>query len=117
MTLSKTNLFLSEKENILANEYLEKGYFVLNGLNTSSNSYGDEILSIARNRTTAPAATYEDEHHITYHTDKSWKSEVVEFFSAIKSSKPVTLGNSMDALKLMNIIDKIYSFNNIGKEK
>ena len=97
--------------------FLEKGYFVLNGLKTSSNSYGDEILSIARNRTTAPAATYEDEHHIAYHTDKSWKSEAVEFFSAIKSSKPITLGNSMDALKLMNIIDKIYSFNNIGKEK
>ena len=90
--------------------FLEKGYFVLNGLKTSSNTYGDEILTIARNRSTAPAATWEDEEDITYHTDESWHSEAVEFFSAIKSNKEVKIGNSTDALKLMEIIDKIYYF-------
>ena len=90
--------------------FLEKGYLVLNGLKTSSNSYGSEVLTIARNRSTAPAATWEDEEHITYHTDESGKSEVIEFFSAIKSKRPITSGNSMDALKLMRIVDRIYSF-------
>ena len=90
--------------------FLEKGYLVLNGLKTSSNSYGDEILTIAKNRSTAPVATWEDEEDITYHTDESWQSEAVEFFSAIKSNRPVAVGNSSDALKLMKIIDKIYSF-------
>tara|TARA_B100001013_G_scaffold344160_1_gene273714 strand:- start:1826 stop:2818 length:993 start_codon:yes stop_codon:yes gene_type:complete len=90
--------------------FLEKGYLVLNGLKTSSNSYGEEILTIAKNRSTAPVATWKDEKNITYHTDKSWESELTEFFSAIKSNREVKLGNSSDALKLMKIIDKIYSF-------
>ena len=90
--------------------FLEKGYLVLNGLKTSSNSYGEEILTIAKNRSTAPAATWKDEKNITYHTDESWESELTEFFSAIKSNREVKLGNSSDALKLMKIIDKIYSF-------
>ena len=90
--------------------FLEKGYFVLNGLKTSSNSYGDEILTIARNRSVAPAATWEDEKDTTFHTDESWKSEAYEFFSSIKSNKSVKIGNSSDALKLMRIVDKIYSY-------
>ena len=94
--------------------FLEKGYMVLNGLKTSSNSYGEEVLSIAKNRSTAPAATWEDEEDITYHTDESWRSEVNEFFSAILHKRNVRVGNSDDALKLMRIVDKIYSFKKIG---
>ncbi len=90
--------------------FLEKGYLVLNGLKTSSNTYGDEVLSIAKNRTTAPAATWEDEEHITYHIDESWKSEINEFFTAIEDNRGVKTGNSGDALKLMHIVDKIYSY-------
>ena len=88
--------------------FLEKGYLVLNGLKTSSGTYGDEILSIAKNRTTAPAATWEDEERITYHTDMSWRSEIELFFNAILNDAPIEIGNSSDALKLMKIIDKIY---------
>tara|TARA_Y100001970_G_scaffold2704_1_gene3173 strand:+ start:24561 stop:25562 length:1002 start_codon:yes stop_codon:yes gene_type:complete len=90
--------------------FLEKGYLVLNGLKTSSNTYGDEILTIAKNRTTAPSATWKDEEDIKFHNDQSWYSEMDEFFSAIKSNRKVTVGNSTDALKLMKIIDKIYTF-------
>ena len=90
--------------------FLEKGYLILNGLKTSSNSYGNEIQTITKNRSQAPAATWEDEEDITYHTDESWRSEAVEFFSAIQSNRSVAYGNSADALKLMEVIDKIYSF-------
>ena len=90
--------------------FLEKGYLILNGLKTSSNSYGNEILTITKNRSIAPAATWEDEEDITYHTDESWRSEALEFFSAIQSDRSVAIGNSADALKLMEVIDKIYSF-------
>ena len=90
--------------------FLEKGYLILNGLKTSSNSYGNEILTITKNRSIAPAATWEDEEDITYHTDESWRSEAVEFFSAIQSNRAVAIGYSADALNLMKIIDKIYSF-------
>ena len=90
--------------------FLERGYFVLNGLKTSSNSYGDEILTIAKNRSTAPAATWIDDEEITYNDDESWKSEAKDFFSAISFNRKVTTGSSSDALKLMKVIDKIYAF-------
>jgi len=92
--------------------FLEKGYLVLNGLKTSSNTYGDETLSVAKNRSTAPAATWEDEEHITYHNDRSWEIEIDEFFEAIKEKRPVTSGSSGDAARLMKVIDTIYSFKN-----
>ena len=88
--------------------FLEKGYLVLNGLKTSSGTYGDEILSIAKNRSTAPAATWEDEEHITYHVNNSWQSEIDHFFDAIINDKNIKIGNSSDALKLMKVVDKIY---------
>ena len=88
--------------------FMEKGYLVLNGLKTSSGTYGDEVLSIARNRTIAPRATWEDEEKITFHTDTSWRSEVTHFFSAIKNDSIIRIGNSKDALTLMNLIDRIY---------
>ncbi len=90
--------------------FLEKGCLVLNGLKTSSNTYGDEVLTITRNRSSAPAATWEDEEHITYHTDKSTESEIKEFFSAIDDGRSVRIGSSGDALQLMRIVDNIYSF-------
>ena len=90
--------------------FLEEGYLVLNGLKTSSGTYGDEVLSIAKNRSTAPAATWKDEEEITYLTDKSWQSEADEFISSIKKQRKVNIGSSADALKLMKIIDQIYAF-------
>jgi len=90
--------------------FLEKGYLILNGLKTSSNSYGDEVLTITKNRSVAPAATWEDEENITYHMDESWTSEAEEYFSAIRLERKVKIGNSVDALALMKIIDKIYTF-------
>ena len=94
--------------------FLDKGYLVLNGLKTSSNSYSDEILTIAKNRSSAPAATWEDETEITYHTNESWESEITEFISCIKENRSVQIGSSNDALKIMKIIDKIYSFKKDG---
>ena len=88
--------------------FMEKGYMVLNGLKTPSGTYGNEVLSIAKNRTTAPAATWKDEERIIFDTDISWKSEVNHFLSAIMEDKPIEIGTSRDALKVMRLIDKIY---------
>lgn len=90
--------------------FLEKGYLVINGLKTSSGTYGDEILTIARNRSSAPAASWEDEVTKEYRIDTSWNSEIIEFFSAIDENRPVKFGNSNDALVLMEIVDKIYEY-------
>lgn len=88
--------------------FFERGYCVLNGLRTTSQTYGDEVLTYAKNRTTAPAATWEDEEHITFHEDKFWNSEVNIFLQAIRDNSSIPIGNSEDALRLMKIIDKIY---------
>lgn len=88
--------------------FLENGYMVLNGLKTSSGTYGDEILSIAKNRTTAPAASWKDEEHFTFATDSSWESEIDHFFDAINNNTDITIGNSRDALEIMKLIDLTY---------
>jgi len=89
--------------------FLEEGYLVLNGLKTSSGTYGDEVLSIAKNRTTAPAATWRDEEKITYDTNNCWRSEIDHFFDAIEKGNRIENGNSDDALEVMNMIDMIYN--------
>ena len=88
--------------------FLEKGYMVLNGLITSSMSYGEEVLSVTKNRSKTPAATWKDEVKIQYLTNNCWRYEMSNFFNAIDNDLPVTIGNSEDALRLMKIIDKCY---------
>jgi predicted dehydrogenase len=88
--------------------FLEKGYMVLNGLITSTMSYGEEVLSIAKSRTAAPAATWKDEERSTYTLNNSWRYEMEHFFNAIDNNTPVQIGNSDDARKLMRIIDACY---------
>lgn len=92
--------------------FLEKGYMVLNGLITSTMSYGEEILSIAKNRSTAPAATWKDEVKTQYIDDHSWRYELEHFLDAIENDTPIQIGSSEDAHKLMTIIDEIYKSKN-----
>lgn len=88
--------------------FLEKGYIVINGLLTSSGTYGQETLTIAKNRTTAPMATWSDEEHMTYDINNSWRYETDHFVQAIQKNAAVQVGTSQDALRLMRLIDKIY---------
>jgi 1,5-anhydro-D-fructose reductase (1,5-anhydro-D-mannitol-forming) len=88
--------------------FLERGYMVVNGLKTSSGTYGDEVLTVARNRSTAPAATWEDEVKHRYETDSSWSSEVQMFADAVTGKGEVRLGSSDHALAVLDLIDRIY---------
>ncbi len=88
--------------------FLEKGYLVLNGLKTSSKSYGKETLTIAKNRSVSPAATWKDEKKINFKKDNSMQNEVKDFLLSIKNNKKIKIGNSDDALKIMRTISKIY---------
>lgn len=89
--------------------FMERGYLVLNGLKTSSGTYGDEVLNIAKNRTIAPASTWKDEEKITFETDFSFRNEMDHFFSCIETKSPIKYGNSQDALKIMTLLDTIYA--------
>ena len=89
--------------------FMECGHMALNGLATSSKSYGSEQLTVAMNRSKAPAATWEDEERLTYETDTSWDTEIRMFFDAIEKDTPITSGNSAQALAVMRLIDRIYT--------
>ncbi|MBJ3778748.1 Gfo/Idh/MocA family protein [Acuticoccus mangrovi] len=88
--------------------FLERGYIVLNGLKTSSNSYGEEELTWAKNRSVAPAATWEDEERMVFSTDSSWDSEAEMFLRSVLDGAPVEYGSSLQALQVMRLIDTIY---------
>lgn len=92
--------------------FLEKGYLVLNGLKTSSKSYGNETLTIAKNRSASPAATWKDEKKIKFKKDNSMQNEVKEFFLSIRKNTKIKVGSSKDALKIMKTISEIYKKSN-----
>jgi predicted dehydrogenase len=87
---------------------MDRGYITINGLKTSSNTYGDEAMSIAKNRTAPPAAIWTKEEDLVFHIDNSWKKELEIFAHSIRNDKAVPVGNTKDALKVMALIDRIY---------
>lgn len=89
--------------------FLERGYITINGLKTSSNTYGDEAMSIAKNRSRPPASVWTQQEDIVFHTDYSWQKELAVFVESIHTKGPVPTGNSQDALKLMRIVEKVYA--------
>ncbi len=89
--------------------FLESGYMVLNGLKTSSGTYGEEELSVAKNRSKAPAATWDDEERFHFAIDNSWKRESEHFIGAILNDEEVSIGHSGDALAVMELIEDIYN--------
>jgi len=90
--------------------FLTKGHVILNGLLTSSGTYGEEELSIARNRFYAgPSVSWENEEKTTYGVNTSWENEMRLFFECIEHDIPVPECNIADALKVMELVDRIYS--------
>ncbi len=88
--------------------FLERGHIVLNGLKTSSNSYGNEELTVERNRHTGPSIEWGEKQVYYYENDTSWLSEIEHFFDCINHNRPVQHGCSRDALRLMKLVDKVY---------
>ena len=89
--------------------FMERGYFTINGLKTSSNMYGDEVLTIAGNRSSPPAAIWTDEEKVVYHVDTSWLREMRIFVDAIQNDGDISVGNTKDALKVMRLVEKVYN--------
>jgi 1,5-anhydro-D-fructose reductase (1,5-anhydro-D-mannitol-forming) len=89
--------------------FMEQGYIVLNGLKTSSDSYGEEKLTIALDRSQAPAATWTDEQQHIFTIDDSWERELTLFRDAILNDCPIKTCGIEDAMHLMEMVDKVYS--------
>jgi predicted dehydrogenase len=89
--------------------FLEGGALVLNGLKTSSGVYGEEVLTIKRNRSHLHDGRHELEEEHTYDADESWRSEVQHFVDCVTTNCTQRYGSSFDALRLMQLIDGTYA--------
>jgi hypothetical protein len=81
----------------------------LNGLKTSSNSYGDETLNMATNRTQAPSVSWANEEEQTFTINDSWERELTFFCDAVLKDKPIETCGIDDAIRLMTMVDKVYA--------
>ena len=89
--------------------FLTKGHIVINGLKTSSNSYGDEVLVLERNKLAGPGVAWGKPVTRQFHVDTSWDSEVSDFFDCVQHGASVRQGSSRDAHRVLDLIGRIYA--------
>ncbi len=85
--------------------YLSGGYLSVNGILTSTRSYGDETLTVAR-RSALPGPPTEET--IYFDEDPSWAAEIDAFIRCIREDTPVVSGSSLQALRAMQLVHDIY---------
>ena len=88
--------------------FLRDGYIVLNGLKTSSNTYGREKLTYVLRKKNTPSTIKRKEVIKRYSSNKSWINELNLFFKYIRKKQKAKSSNSSDALKIMKLLDLIY---------
>jgi predicted dehydrogenase len=89
---------------------LEGGYLTAQGLLSKSGSYGRETLIIGRRPAEEDdvAPGNPREQIVYYDKDQSWDLQVQELVNCIKNDLPVTDSSSLDALRVMEIVDTVY---------
>lgn len=89
---------------------LDAGYLNLNGILSSTRSYGDETITFARRQFEDESFAFGKprEEIIFFDRDDSWQLEVNHFVDAIVQDRPVESGNSDDALQAMKLVEAIY---------
>ncbi|MBF0386282.1 MAG: Gfo/Idh/MocA family oxidoreductase [Candidatus Omnitrophica bacterium] len=85
---------------------LTKGSLILSGILSNSKSYGAETITIVRASANDGGDPFEE--MIRYNEDNSWRDEVFDFASAVIGDKKVTGGTSLEALKTMKTVYRIY---------
>lgn len=104
------------KHKFYMNILMEEGYLIIQGLLSKTGSYGREQLTVGKRQFEAEAeAVGNPSEEVTYFDrDLSWDIEVTEFLNAIDGDAPVTVSNSEDAYRVMEIIDKAYRDSNVA---
>lgn len=79
----------------------------LTGILSGTKSYGEEKLKVIPRHDDSSVGSF---HEITnsYLEDNSWRDEINEFADIILNDKSVENGNSTDALKVMEMVYRIY---------
>jgi predicted dehydrogenase len=91
---------------------LEGGYLVAEGLLSKTGSYGRERLVIGRrppdddDRTAIGSAR---EELVYFDSDRSWDVQVRDLVTCIMDDRPVSDSSSLDALRVMEIIEAVYA--------
>ncbi len=88
---------------------MTEGYLSVNGILSSTRSYGDETITVARNRFDDGFAVGKPTEEVVYFdTDPSWELEVKDFVDSCLNGTPVEYGTSADALSVMKLVYAIY---------
>jgi len=86
----------------------KEGYLELSGILSGSKSYGQEKLLIVPKQENSVVGSLSSKT-TQYLNDTSWNDEITEFADIICNDKPVVQGSSYDALKVMELVYKIYN--------
>lgn len=89
---------------------LEGGYLVVQGLLSKTGSYGRETLIIGRKaRDDEDAAIGNPREEVVYFDkDMSWDLQLKELVDCIQNDLPVRDSSSQDALRVIELIAKVY---------
>lgn len=85
---------------------LTRGAIVLSGILSSTKSYGAETITVVyagENDGGDPR-----EQTTRYNEDHSWRDEIFDFAEAILDDNPIVYGSSLEALKTMQLVYRIY---------
>jgi predicted dehydrogenase len=89
---------------------LEGGYLSAQGLLSKSGSYGRETLVVGRKsvREQPTAVGNPREEVVYFDQDLSWELQVKELVRCVREDLPVSDSSTLDALRVMEIIDAVY---------
>ena len=85
---------------------LSEGALSLSGILSSTKSYGAETLTVAFKGEDDGGDPREQTTR--YNRDSSWHDEIWDFATAVVEDKPIESGTSLDALRTMELVYKIY---------
>ena len=89
---------------------LTDGYIALNGLLTSTKSYGEERLTYYKKELDPLDGKIGNptEYTLCFDEDSSWDYEMNEFYDAIHGDGPIINGTVEDAVQVMSLVEQVY---------
>jgi predicted dehydrogenase len=86
---------------------LSKGHIALQGILSGSGTYGPETLTVTPRSDSPP-------QHTTFTVDDSWSREIDHFEHCIRHRTSPTTGTSLDALRALELVHRIYDADPAG---
>lgn len=89
----------------------ENGFISLNGILTSTESYGEETVTYYRKDLEQATGKLGKpmEHTLCFDSDESWDHEICEMFDVVSNGASVRMGTPEEAVRIMSDIEKIYT--------